>query len=273
MLGLALTSSNTYNVLWTFAGHVLTNIGFVRGVLLLFSVRRYIFGTISISSLANIIYDYSPILASVFNSVVRPEIMRIARQSISTQIGFRRLINIIIVNSFLLIFKNIIKFILKYLTLIIISLLGVFWFGIFNNFRRLLSLAFDLKDFLDSYILPLGLKIPVPSYISRPSSWWNAIVDGFNYYYHIKYSVPKTHLNLPYIRKFSNTGGYSNNNFTFKSENKFISEDSILNNTLVDSVSDTINVSASVSNQEIVEKTIHVTEFLIHLFNEFNLFC
>lgn len=112
-LGLALTSSTIYNVLWTFAGlpHVLTNIGFVRGVMLLFSVRRYIFGGIGISTLGNIINAYNPILGSVFNTVVRPELIRIARQSITTQIGFRRLINIIIINSFLLIFKNIIKFI------------------------------------------------------------------------------------------------------------------------------------------------------------------
>lgn len=261
-LGLALTSSSTYNVLWSFAGHVLTNIGFFRGVLLLFSVRRYIFGTISISSLGNIINDYNPILGSIFNTVVRPEIIRIARQSTTTQIGFRRLINIIIINSFLLIFKNVIKFILKYLILIIISLLGVFWFGIFNNFRRLLSLAFDLKDFLDSNILPLGIKIPIPNNITRPSSLWNAIIEGFNYFYTIKYAVPHVP-NVPYVRKFNHTGGYSNNNFTSLSENRLLTEDSLLNNT----------INVSINNHEIVEKTLHLSEFLIHLFNEFNLFC
>ena len=263
-LGVALTTSSIYNVLWTFAGHTLSNIGFFRGIVLLFSLRRYIFGSISISSLSSIITNYNPILGSIFDTVVRPEIIRIARQSITTQIGFRRLINIIIINSFLLIFKNVIKFILKYLLLIIISLLGVFWFGIFNNFRRFLSLAFDLKNLIDSKVLPFGIKIPVPDNVSRPYSLMNTIVDGFNYFYNIKYGIPN--VSVPYIRKFTNTGGYS---FTKTQliDTNVLTDDSIINNTIVTYASDTVNLS--IANHDIIE----ATEFLIHLFNEFNLFC
>lgn len=160
-----------------------------------------------------------------------------------------------------------IKFILKYLILIIISLLGVFWFGIFNNFRRFLSLAFDLKNFLDSKILPFGLQIPVPDNLTRPYSWFNTIVDGFSYYSNIKYGVPQ--VSIPYVRKFTNAylGGNSNNQTNTHVENKMLSEDYLINNTIVNSISDSVNISTV--NHDVIE----ATDFLIHLFNEFNLFC
>nr|YP_010455125.1 hypothetical protein NYK79_mgp23 [Porodaedalea mongolica]UUA03967.1 hypothetical protein [Porodaedalea mongolica]WCF76734.1 hypothetical protein [Porodaedalea mongolica] len=164
-----IAQSALYPKLWSFAGYLITNLGFIRGVILLFSVRQYIYGNINISALSNVVFNSNPIVSTIFDTAIKSDLLKIRYQNVTTQLSVRKLINWIIVNSFLLVIKSLFKFIVKIFSIIIVTVLGIFWIGSFNKFKSLLGLAFEIKDFIREFI---HIDLPIPKNLINHKSWY-----------------------------------------------------------------------------------------------------
>nr|YP_009690247.1 hypothetical protein PPIT_000131 [Porodaedalea pini]QEG57027.1 hypothetical protein PPIT_000131 [Porodaedalea pini] len=217
-----IAQSALYPKLWSFAGYLITNLGFIRGVILLFSVRQYIYGNINISALSNIVFNSNPIVSTIFDSAIKSDLLKIRYQNVTTQLSVRKLINWIIVNSFLLVFKSLFKFIVKIFTVIVVSILGIFWMGSFNKFKYLLSLAFDLKDFIREFI---HIDLPTPTNLIVHKTWYADVVNYFR-----SFNLPKYDYSKPYIFRISKFEG-SEVHFNYKNHDN--NNDVIIDNTLL----------------------------------------
>ena len=92
LLGSAVTSSPIYQVLWGFAAFSISSVGLFRGIRILYSIRRYLSGYITISNLTTIIGNISPILGFLFTSTLRDHLIGIARMTFFSRRGFISLI-------------------------------------------------------------------------------------------------------------------------------------------------------------------------------------
>src|ERR1700753_886658 len=170
-IGVAVMHLPIWNVLWSFAAYTISSVGFFRGIRILYNIRRYLLGFMSINHLTNFIYSINPILGFIFTSTVKLELIKIARTGF--RYGFSRLILIIIMNSFILLGRSILYFTIKFGFFIILSVLSVFWFDGLSKFKGLLSLAFDIREWFENHI---GLNIPVFKNRTRPETFYNFIM-------------------------------------------------------------------------------------------------
>ena len=260
-----LVSNNTiYSALWSFAGYTITNLGFFKGIFLLFSIKNFIFGRINLTTLNNIVFNYSPFLAVIYNNILKPELQGLRFQNISFQLTIRKLIKYIIINSFLLIFNSIFKLLIKISTIIIFSTLGIFWIGNINNVKYLILAASELNQIIKYYLF---IDLPMPKNLHIHNNW---ITDFFNAFYNIKENLDfksyfiKENKNVTHIRKISN----------FEGENLKSNYNDNINDILNESLNSTINLNQNLNN---TDKILNYNDsfyikLLNYLFDEFNLF-
>jgi hypothetical protein len=171
-IGVAVMHLPVWNVLWSFGAYSINTVGFFRGIRILYNIRRYLLGFMSINHLTNFITSMSPILGFMFTNIVKDELIKIARTGF--RYGFSRVIFLIIMNAFVLLIRSILYFSVKFGVLIIISVLSVFWFDSLSKFKGLLSLALEIKDWIEDHI---GLNIPVLKNRIRPGSFYKFIMN------------------------------------------------------------------------------------------------
>lgn len=170
-----------YNVLWSFAGATISNVGVLQGIIILFGIRRYIYGTISISTLSDLIFNRNAILGSIFNTVVRTELISIARRNLINQFAPRRFINFIIINSFVFLFNSIIKFLFKLIIYFGFTLLSVLFFMSFENVKYLTRFANRIRNVILYFLhVDLPLSFFLGNNIDNDNSWFNKLTIGFN---------------------------------------------------------------------------------------------
>nr|YP_009690332.1 hypothetical protein Fomme_000102 [Fomitiporia mediterranea]QEG57112.1 hypothetical protein Fomme_000102 [Fomitiporia mediterranea] len=155
----SIANSNIYPLLWSFSSYLLRNVSFTNSILILFGIKNYIIGKTTIKYLTSLIYSISPIIGNIFDSILKRELTYIRIYSTIKQTSVRRLISIIIINSFLLIFKSIFKFFSKIIIIIIVTTLSIFWLGAINNIKYLLNIAFEIKDLIFYYS---HIELPIP---------------------------------------------------------------------------------------------------------------
>nr|YP_009690375.1 hypothetical protein PSUO_000061 [Coniferiporia sulphurascens]QEG57155.1 hypothetical protein PSUO_000061 [Coniferiporia sulphurascens] len=166
-----LVSQHLSIVIWSFAGYAVHNVGLFRTIRILFTFRRYFSGLITLPYLRQYIYNVNPILGIIFNNLFGNTLLH---RGISSILGMRRFINLIIFSSFLLIVKSILLFFSKIALLILGGLLTIFWVDLFKSFRLLIRLAFKIKDFIENYI---PISIPTPNNLHRPSDVPSKLYD------------------------------------------------------------------------------------------------
>nr|YP_010470453.1 hypothetical protein N4M07_mgp003 [Inonotus hispidus]UVF37941.1 hypothetical protein [Inonotus hispidus] len=93
IVGAIFYNSRLHNALWGFTCFAFTNASFFKTILILLSIRKYIYGIINIPSLSNIIHSINPIIGVIFDSVLKPELNNIRINNVQYQISVRRLIN------------------------------------------------------------------------------------------------------------------------------------------------------------------------------------
>lgn len=264
LVGAIVYNNTIYNALWSFAGFAISNVGFFKGLIILYSIRKFIFGYINLPSLSNIIYNFNPILSVIYDNVLKPELNKIKYQNFTFQISIRKLINYIILNSFLLIFNSIFKVLFKFISIVIFTTLTVFWLGSIKNVEYILLAATEIKEIIKYYLF---IDLPVPSRLYNRRKWMDYLIY---IYYYIKDNI--------------NFTSYFSNIFTNKSEHityvrkisKF--EGVQLHFNLTDSAEiELINKSIDLANQINLQDILYKNEFYLkllnYLFNEFNLFC
>jgi hypothetical protein len=72
-LGLTVSHLPIWNALWSFAAYTINSVGFFRGIRILFNIRRYLLGFMSISHLTNFITSVNPIVGFIFSNTVKDE--------------------------------------------------------------------------------------------------------------------------------------------------------------------------------------------------------
>jgi hypothetical protein len=173
-IGVAVMHLPFWNSMWSFAAYTINTVGFFRGIRILYNIRRYLLGFMSINHLTTLITSMSPILGFMFTNIVKDELIKIAR--VGLRYSFSRLILIIIMNSFVLLVRSVIYVVIKFGFIVILSVLSVFWFDGLSKFKGLLSLAFDIKEWFENHI---GLNIPILKNRVRPGSFYNFILNIF----------------------------------------------------------------------------------------------
>src|SRR5882672_3920286 len=174
-IGIAVMQLPIWNSMWSFAAYTINTVGFFRGVRILYNIRRYLLGFMSINHLTTLITNVSPILGFIFTNTIKTELIKIAR--VGLRYSFSRLILIIIMNSFVLLARSVLYFTIKFGFITIVSVLSIFWFDGLSKFKGLLSLAFDIKEWFESHI---GLSIPILKKRVRPEPFYNFIMKIFN---------------------------------------------------------------------------------------------
>ena len=70
-------NSSLYKALWSFSSYTILNVGFVNGILILFNIRRYVYGIINLTSLSNLIFNINPIVWGIYETVLKSELNKI----------------------------------------------------------------------------------------------------------------------------------------------------------------------------------------------------
>lgn len=271
-----------YNTLWSFAGVTISNVGIFRGIVILFGIRRYIYGTISISTLTEMIFNRNAMLGFLFNNFVRTELISFARRNLLFQFAPRRLINFIIINTFVFLFNSIIKFLFKLLFYIAFTLLSVLFFMSFENVKYLTKFANIVRKVLLHY---LHIDFPVGEYFgvnnSNDLNWFNKLTDYCNRIVNFFNFFKKKENNLTHVKNFevNNTSDLEyKRNLKFDRFREELTKNNNNNNNnpgfdnnINDIVSNNLNI---VSNNVVstLGSDDYYVNFLINLFNEFNLF-
>lgn len=277
-----------YNVLWSFAGSTISNVGFFQGLVILFGIRRYIYGTISITTLADLIFNRNAMLGFLFNNVVRTDLITFARRNLVSQFAPRRLINIIIINSFLFLINSFIKFIIKIIVYFGFTILSILFFMSFENVKYITKFAKIVKNVLHYYLhidFPvneiLGISEDI-GWLNKLTNYYNKLISYFSFHKNIdKKSYVKTfeshndadsvyNRNKKYdqfkddLVKDSNNNNFNNNKYSDKDN-----QDNI-NDLILDNICCVSNNNLEVSN--LTDSYYFYIDFLVNLFNEFNLF-
>nr|YP_010697817.1 hypothetical protein P1S03_mgp28 [Porodaedalea chrysoloma]WCF76778.1 hypothetical protein [Porodaedalea chrysoloma] len=245
-----------YNALRSFSTFAIANIGIIRSVFMLYSIKKYVLGYINLTTLTNTVNTVSPVVGVMFDVLLRRDIQSIRLNSFTTKISIRKLINFIIFNSFLLVVKNLVKVIIKIAIFIVMTTLSIFWVANLNHTKYLLNIAFEIKDFIKDLF---QIDIPTPTNLSKTKSWFNVFIDFI-------YGSNKPIEKPPHVVKISKFEG-TEVHFNYRDKGT----DIILDNTLINNFNDTSYINQITTTEVIVTK-IDSINFLIHLFNELNLF-
>lgn len=277
-----------YNVLWSFAGSTISNVGILQGLIILIGIRRYIYGTISISTLSDLIFNRNAILGTIFNTVVRTELISYARRNLVNQFAPRRLINFIIVNTFVYLFNSIIKFVFKLIFYFGFTLVSLLFIMSFENVKYITKFAYIIKNVVLYY---LRIDIPISYFINETNindkSWFNKLTYGYSKIINFFSFYKNNNNNVNYVRKFNSHTEVdnvytrnkkydkfkeelvkNNNNNNFNNNNKNNHDFDININNIV---SDNLNIVTNNFVSGVCSDDYYVN-FLINLFNEFNLF-
>lgn len=261
ILGTAVTYSPLYTVLWGFAAFSVSSLGLFRGIRIMFSIRRYLLGTLTISHLTNIISNMNPIVGFIFVNTLKDQLIGIARTSISRR-GFISLISFIIFNSFFLIVRSIFYLGYRILIYLLLAILTVFWVEKLSNIKKLLALAFDAKEWIEDHFFPNGISIPIPKSIVKPEPYYHYMLETlYNIGPKIGYSNPKI------IIKKEESFDYRFGNIEelFHEHIKYETLSDPLNNILLNTQLSTIEMTTNY----LID---FLSRILLHSFIEFNLF-
>lgn len=220
----------------------------------------------------------------IFDLLVRDQLLNLTRRSISTQIGFKRLINFIIINSFLLIFKGVFRLFFRFSMLALVSVIGIFWLGTFKNIKHLLNIAFDIKDVIEGYT---NLTFPVPGSVTPEikTSWFSKLygfITKIDYSFitncipfrkYIPFISKSKDVIEPYSGKITRISKFEGVEVHYNVKNQKISYDNndFLDVPVIHDVLTNSPIGLIETSVELMQRYPFL-DFLSYLFNEFNLF-
>lgn len=148
-IGITSLGMTTYRTLWFIAINSARTIGLPGTIYICWQLRRFLLGRISPRMVVNLLTSYLP---TITNSSVIRTIYRLSRNN--NNYPFVRIINYIILSTFINIFNFIFKRILFYFGFafissifsIITTVLGIFWIPQLRDIQSLLNFAFKMKE-------------------------------------------------------------------------------------------------------------------------------